>query len=58
LKNADGSVDLYFGPSAPSGKDSNWIPTDPHRQFELMFRAYGPTPALFQWVLPAVEKLP
>jgi hypothetical protein len=59
-KNTDGSVDLYLGPSAPSGKDSNWIPTDPQRQFELMFRAYGPTPALFQktWVLPAVERLP
>src|SRR5262245_1212791 len=27
-KNADGSVDLYFGPSAPAGKASNWVPTD------------------------------
>jgi len=55
-KNHDGSIDLYFGPQAPSGKDSNWVPTDPHRQFELMFRAYGPTQALFQkqWILPNV----
>jgi hypothetical protein len=55
-KNSDGSVDIYFGPGAPSSKDSNWIPTDPKRQFELMFRAYGPTQALFQkqWVLPDV----
>jgi hypothetical protein len=27
--NADGSVDLYFGPKAPAGKESNWTPTDP-----------------------------
>ena len=59
-KNADGSVDIFFGPRAPGGKDSNWVPTDPSRKFELMFRAYGPTEALFkkQWVLPDVEKLP
>jgi hypothetical protein len=57
-KNADGAVDLYFGPKAPEGKESNWVPTDPNRKFELMFRAYAPTEALFkkQWVLPDVEK--
>ena len=38
-KNADGSVDIYFGPKAPAGKESNWVPTDPERKFELMFRA-------------------
>ena len=26
-KNADGSVDIWFGPKAPAGKDSNWVPT-------------------------------
>jgi len=58
-KNADGSIDIYFGPTAPAGKDSNWIPTDPARKFELMFRAYAPTKALFEktWVLPDVEKV-
>ena len=25
--NADGSVDIYFAPKAPEGKESNWIPT-------------------------------
>src|SRR5262249_2437722 len=25
--NADGSVDLYFGPKAPPGLEANWIPT-------------------------------
>jgi hypothetical protein len=37
-KNADGSIDVYFGPQAPAGQDSNWIPTDPARKFELMTR--------------------
>ena len=59
-KNSDGSIDLFFGPKAPEGKEANWVPTDPNRKFELMFRAYGPTEALFQktWVLPDVEKAP
>jgi hypothetical protein len=38
-KNADGSVDRYFGSSAPAGKESNWVPTNPQRGFEIMFRA-------------------
>ena len=58
-KNADGSIDIYFGPTAPAGKDSNWVPTDPARRFEVMFRAYAPTKPLFEktWVLPDVEKV-
>jgi len=57
-KNADGSVDVYFGPKAPTGKDSNWVPTDPQRGFELMLRVYGPRKEFFEklWVLPDVEK--
>lgn len=46
-KNADGSVDIYFGPKAPKGKESNWLPTDPKRRFFLLARFYGPEPALF-----------
>lgn len=51
-------MDIYFGPKAPNGKDSNWVPTDPNHKFELLFRAYGPTEAFFQksWTLPDVEK--
>lgn len=58
-KNADGSVDIYFGPAAPPGKELNWVPTDPKRAFELMFRAYGPTKAFFEktWRLPDVERV-
>jgi hypothetical protein len=58
-KNPDGSIDLYVGPKAPAGKDSNWVPTDPARKFELMFRLYAPTKALFDktWKLPDVEEV-
>ena len=58
-KNADGSIDIFTGPAAPEGKDSNWVPTDLKRGFELMFRLYAPTKALFEktWVLPDVEKV-
>jgi hypothetical protein len=57
--NADGSVDIYVGPKAPAGQESNWIPTDPRRGFELMFRAYGPKKEFFDkvWVLPDVQKV-
>ena len=41
--NADGSLDLYFGPEAPAGQESNWIETVPGRGFYPMFRLYSPT---------------
>lgn len=58
-KNPDGSTDIYFGPNAPAGKESNWVPTDPKRQFELLFRLYGPKKELFEkaWKLPDVEEV-
>ena len=46
-KNADGSVDIYFSPEPPDGKESSWLPTDPDRRYFLLARFYGPEPALF-----------
>lgn len=46
-KNSDGSVDIYFGAKAPAGKESNWVPTDPKRKFELLARFYGPEKGFF-----------
>ena len=47
------------GRKPPTGKESNWIPTDPTRGFELMVRLYGPTKAFFdkQWKLGDVEEM-
>jgi hypothetical protein len=58
-KNADGSADIYFGPNAPSGKESNWIPTSANGNFEVLFRFYGPEKPLFDktWVLPDIEEV-
>jgi hypothetical protein len=55
-KNADGSTDIYFAPAAPAGKAGNWVPTN-GRDFELLFRLYGPKKELFEkvWRLPDLE---
>ncbi len=41
-QSADGSYDLYFGPAAPAGKESNWIQTVPGRGWFTILRLYGP----------------
>jgi hypothetical protein len=41
-KNADGSFDVYFGPKAPAGKESNWIQTLPGQTWFTILRLYGP----------------
>ena len=57
-KNADGSVDLYFGPKAPEGKESNWVQTVPDKFWFPYFRLYAPTQAYFDrsWSLPDIVK--
>ena len=40
--NADGSYDVYFGPKAPVGKESNWLQTIPGKGWNMLFRLYGP----------------
>jgi hypothetical protein len=58
-KNPDGSVDIYLGPKAPQGKDSNWVPASAGRGFETLFRLYGPDEAFAEktWKLPDIEKM-
>lgn len=59
IKNADGSVDLYFGPKAPKGKEKNWLPTLPGRGWFGYFRFYAPTKAYFDrsWRLPDIKRM-
>ena len=40
--NADGSVDVYFGPKAPPGKEKNWVQTVPGKGWNTILRLYGP----------------
>ena len=55
--NADGSGDLYFGPKAPAGSESNWTETLPGKGFYPMMRFYSPNAGLFDgtWKLSDVE---
>jgi len=58
--NHDGSVDIYFGPTAQAIRESNWVPTAPDGEFEVLFRFYGPEKSLFEkkgWRLPDIEKV-
>jgi len=59
-KNDDGSVDIYAGPRAPPGFETNWIPTVPGRNWFAYFRFYNPTQAYFDrsWPLPDFERQP
>jgi hypothetical protein len=58
-KNDDGSVDIYFGPKAPKGKESNWVQTLPGKSFNLLYRMYGPLEPWFDktWKLGDFELL-
>jgi hypothetical protein len=40
-KNSDGSVDLYLGPKAPKGYESNFIRTVPGKGYFVIYRLYG-----------------
>jgi hypothetical protein len=57
--NADGSVDIFFGPEMPQGQERNWIRTVPGRGWFPIFRLYGPLEPFFDksWKLNDVEKL-
>jgi hypothetical protein len=52
-------VDIYFGPKAPDGKESNWVPTNADGKFEVLFRLYGPEKPLFDktWKPSDIEKM-
>jgi len=45
--NADGSVDVYFGPKAPAGFENNWVQTIPGKGWFVILRLYGPLEAWF-----------
>jgi len=45
--NPDTSVDVYFGPKAPPGKESNWVQTWPGKGWFGILRLYGPEQAFF-----------
>jgi hypothetical protein len=60
LVNADGSVDVYFGPKAPAGKEKNWVQTMPGRGWNTILRLYGPLEPWFAktWRPGEIEPMP
>ena len=58
--NADGSVDVYFGATAPAGKESNWIQTVPGKGWNAILRLYGPLEPWFNktWRPGEIEPQP
>ena len=57
--NDDGSYDLYFGPTAPEGNESNRVETIPGKSWFQLFRLYGPLQPWFDqtWKLNEFEPL-
>lgn len=45
--NADGSVEVWFGPTAPKGHENNWVQTVPGRGWSVLLRLYGPEKSWF-----------
>jgi hypothetical protein len=45
--NADTSVDVWFGPTAPKGHEANWVQTVPGKGWNVLLRLYGPEQAWF-----------
>jgi hypothetical protein len=57
--NADGSIDVYFGPRPPAGNAANWVFTANGKPWIAAFRFYGPEKAVSdkRWVLPDIESV-
>ena len=45
--NEDGSIDVYFGPNPPPGKEKNWIKTVEGCGWFVLVRFYGPLKPFF-----------
>ena len=43
----DGSTEIYIGPAAPDGKETNWLQTVPGKGFFAILRLYNPLPSFF-----------
>lgn len=57
--NPDTSVDVYFGPTAPQGHESNWVQTVPGKGWNTVLRLYGPLQPWFDktWRPGEIERV-
>jgi hypothetical protein len=58
-KNQDGSVDVYFGPTKPTGSNRNYVKTIAGRGWFPYFRFYGPSEKYFDktWSLEDIVEI-
>lgn len=47
VTNPDGSFDIWFAPTAPKGREANWVQTVPGKGWSTALRLYGPEEAWF-----------
>ncbi len=59
VTNSDSSVDVYFAPKAPPGKESNWVQTWPSKGWFVILRLYGPLQPFFDktWRPSEIEEV-
>jgi len=59
LVNPDGSVDAWFSPEAPTGKENNWVKTIPGKGWNMILRLYYPLESWFDksWRPGEVEEV-
>jgi len=57
VSSGDGSVDIYFGPEPPAGRESNWIQTTPGKGWFVILRLYSPLQPFFDesWKVGEIE---
>ncbi len=57
--NPDSSVDVYFGPEPPPGKEANWVQTIPGKGWWVGLRLYGPLEPWFDqsWRPGEIERI-
>jgi hypothetical protein len=57
--NPDGSVDVWFGPDPPAGKEGNWVKTKPGKGWYMILRLYYPTELWFDktWRPEEIEEV-
>jgi hypothetical protein len=60
ITNPDGSVDVWFGPTPPPGKQANWVQTVPGKGWNTILRLYGPLEPWFskKWRPSEIEQQP
>ena len=57
--NEDGSIDIFFAPEAPKGREANWIQTIPGKSWFAILRMYGPLEPWFDqtWKPSDIQKV-